>query len=170
MDSHWGLSDSKSPQVSMTLLSILANLNNDVGWMSPFVLIFTSLPGLTSIFFTVPGAPISISSLFSCSTVFYFSSKVQILFLLFIFFEFYSVVSRENKVNHFASSLFLLIIIRSVVSPRSSHPFVLQNPREFCASHSPGKNLDWADTICSYGQIQISCTIPRGSPCPPSRV
>ena len=30
---HWSLSDSKSPQVSRTLLSILAVLNNAVVWM-----------------------------------------------------------------------------------------------------------------------------------------
>ena len=30
---HWSLSDSKSPQVSRTLLSILAVLNNVVVWM-----------------------------------------------------------------------------------------------------------------------------------------
>ena len=30
---HWSLSDSKSPQVSRTLIRILANLNNDVIWM-----------------------------------------------------------------------------------------------------------------------------------------
>ena len=30
---HWSLSDSKSPQVSRTLLSIQADLNNDVVWM-----------------------------------------------------------------------------------------------------------------------------------------
>ena len=30
---HWNLSDSKSPQVSWTLLSILAVLNNAVVWM-----------------------------------------------------------------------------------------------------------------------------------------
>ena len=32
---HWSLSDSKSPQVSTTLLSILAILNNAVVWMVP---------------------------------------------------------------------------------------------------------------------------------------
>ena len=31
---HWSLSDSKSPQVSRTLLSILAVLNNAVVWMA----------------------------------------------------------------------------------------------------------------------------------------
>ena len=32
---HWSLSKSKSPQVSGTLLSILADLNNAVVWMVP---------------------------------------------------------------------------------------------------------------------------------------
>ena len=30
---HWSLSDTKSPQVSRILLSILADLNKDVVWM-----------------------------------------------------------------------------------------------------------------------------------------
>ena len=40
-------------------------------------------------------------------------SKVEVLILLFTFFQFYSVVSRDSKVDYFASSLFLLIIIQS---------------------------------------------------------
>ena len=36
--------------------------------------------------------------------------------------------------------------------------------------HSLGKLLGCAYNICSYGQISISCTSPRRSPCPPSRV
>ena len=35
MVSHWSLSGNKSPQVSRTLLSILADLNNPVVWMVP---------------------------------------------------------------------------------------------------------------------------------------
>ena len=38
------------------------------------------------------------------------------------------------------------------------------------ASYSPGEILGCAYTICSYGQIYISCTIPSGSPYPPSRL
>ena len=41
---HWSLSDNKSPQVSRTLLSILADLKNAVVWMVP-----TSPPILVSI-------------------------------------------------------------------------------------------------------------------------
>ena len=36
--------------------------------------------------------------------------------------------------------------------------------------HSLGQVLGCAYTICSYGQIQISCTSPSGSPCLPNRV
>ena len=38
---------------------------------------------------------------------------VEVLILLFTFFQFYSVVSRDCKVHNFASSLFLFIVIRS---------------------------------------------------------
>ena len=46
--------------------------------------------------------------------------------------------------------------------------FVSQNLREFCAFHSPRQIMGCAYTICSYGQISISCTITNGSLCPPS--
>ena len=53
-----------------------------------------------------------IHSSLSCSIVFFqFPSKVAGLILLFIFFQFYSVVSRISKVDNFASSLFFLLII-----------------------------------------------------------
>ena len=52
----------------------------------------------------------------ACSTVFFqFPSKVEVLVLLFTFFQFYSVVSQDSKVDYFSSSLFLLIIIMSVL-------------------------------------------------------
>ena len=43
---HWSLNDSKSPQISRTLLSILTNLNNAVVWMvftCPLISKFSSL-------------------------------------------------------------------------------------------------------------------------------
>ena len=45
---------------------------------------------------------------------FQFPSKVEVLILLFTFFQFYSVVSRDSKVDYFANSLlffFLLLLI-----------------------------------------------------------
>ena len=58
---HMSLSDSKFPQVSRTLLSILADINNAVGWMvstSPFIS-KSSSPFINS-FVTVPRALIRI--------------------------------------------------------------------------------------------------------------
>ena len=72
----------------------------------------------------------------SCSIVFQFPWKVEILILLFIFFQFYSLVSRDSKVHNFANSLFLLIIrsglqaeIRWLVCMSKSH-------RSLCVSLS----------------------------------
>ena len=58
---HWSLSDSKSPQVSRTLRSILADLNNAVVWI-----VYTRPPtpksssSFSNPLVTVPNAPITI--------------------------------------------------------------------------------------------------------------
>ncbi len=58
---HWSLSDSKSPQVSRTLLSILAVLNNVVVWMvSTRPPTSKSFSPFSNPLVTVPNAPISI--------------------------------------------------------------------------------------------------------------
>ena len=113
---HWSLSDSKSPQVSRTLLSILAVLNNAVVWMvSTRPPTFKSSSPFSNPLVTVPNAPITIGIIFTCMfhSFFQFPSKVEIFILLFTFFLFYPVVCRDSKVDYFASSLFLLIIIKS---------------------------------------------------------
>ena len=64
---------------------------------------------------TGPKAPIIIRIIVTLMfhSFFQFSSKVEVLILLLAFFQFYSVVSRERKVNNFANPIFLLIDIRS---------------------------------------------------------
>ena len=107
---HWSLSDSKS-QVSRTLLGILAVLNNAVVWMVP-----TRQPTSKSSrpfnnpLLIVPKATITI-------VTFMFHSKVEVLISLFTFFQFYSVVSRDSKVDNFAD--FLFEIRRSVCMSKS---------------------------------------------------
>ena len=49
----------------------------------------------------------------------------------------------------------LLIIIRSGRLAEIRDPFVFQNPRGVCVSHSPGQTLGCTYTICSYGQTSI---------------
>ena len=89
---HWRLSDSKSPQVSRTLLNILAVLNNVIVWM-----VSTRPP--TSLI-TVPKASITIGIIVTLMFHSFFNSLAR------SFFQFYCVVSRDSKVDNFASSPF----------------------------------------------------------------
>ena len=116
---RWRLSDSKSPQVSKTLLSILTVFNNAV-----VLMVSTRSPTSKSSrhfnnpLVTVPKAPITIGIIvtFLFHSFFLFSSKVEVLISLFTFFQFYTVVSRDSKVDNLADFLFLLLIItRSVL-------------------------------------------------------
>ena len=74
---HKSLSDSKSPQVSRTLLSILADLSNIVVWMvSVLPLISNSSSLRTKIFEVIPSAPITPSCPQFC---FFFSLASSLL-------------------------------------------------------------------------------------------
>ena len=106
---HWSLSDNKSPQVSRTHLSILAVLTNAV------VRIVSTRPPTSKSsrpfnnpLVIVPNAPITISTIvtFMFHIFFQFSSKVEVLILLFTFFQFYSVVTWDSKVDNFSNLLF----------------------------------------------------------------
>ena len=98
MVSHWSLCDSKSPQVSGTLPSILTVFNNAVVWnISALPPTSKSSCSFNNPFVTVPKAPITIGIIvtFMFHIFFQFSSYVEVLILLFTFFQFYSVVSRD---------------------------------------------------------------------------
>ena len=66
---------------------------------------------------SVPNAPITIGIIdtWMFHSFFQFPSKILVLILLFTFFQFYSLVSRDSKVDNFLLFFFffLLIIIRS---------------------------------------------------------
>ena len=97
---HWSLNDSKSPQVSRTLLRILAILNNAVVWMvSTRPSISKSSSPFNNPLITVPKAPIMIGIIvtFMFHSFFQFPSKVEVL-ILFTFLQFYSVVSQDSKI------------------------------------------------------------------------
>ena len=109
---HWSLSDSNSPQVSRTLLSILVVLNNAVVWVvstrpptsksySPFDNPLFTVTKSTN--YNVHHCHLDVSPLFQSS------SKVEVLILIFTFFQFYCVVSRDSKVDNFANSLFFFV-------------------------------------------------------------
>ena len=91
-----------------TLLGILAVPNNVVLWM-----VSTRPPTSKSSnpfcnpLVTVPTAPITIGIIVTSMfhSFFQFPSKFEVLVLLFTFFQFYSVINRDSKVDNFASSI-----------------------------------------------------------------
>ena len=82
---HWNLSDSKSPQVSRTLLSILAVLNNAVVWMvSTRPQTSKSSSPFSNPLVTVPNAPITIGIIVTCMfQSFFFNSLARSRYLSF---------------------------------------------------------------------------------------
>ena len=116
---YWSLSDCKFPQVSRTLLRILADLINAVIWMvSTCLLVSKSSSSLV----TIPIAPITIGitvtfMFHSFFGFFLFCSLARSRYLsLFAFFQFYPFVRQKGKVHYSAVYfiyLFLLTIPRS---------------------------------------------------------
>ena len=105
---HWSLRDSKSPQVSRTLLSILTVLNNVVVWMVSFALPTSkSSSPFNNPLVTVPKAPITISIIVTFMFHTFFNSLARSRYLSYFSLSFnFIVVSRYSKIHNFASSLF----------------------------------------------------------------
>ena len=81
---HWSLSNIKSPHVSMTLLSILAVLNNAVVWMvSICPATSKSSSPFSNPLVTVPNAPITIGIIVTCMFHSFFNSLVKSRYLSF---------------------------------------------------------------------------------------
>ena len=90
---HWSLSDSKSPQVSKTLLSILAVLNNAVVWM-----VSTRLPTSRS------------SSLFNNPLVTVPKASIKIgIIVTFMFHSFFNSLSRSRYLSFFSHSFSFIL-------------------------------------------------------------
>ena len=131
-------SDSKFPQVSRTLLSILANFNYAVVCM---VLICTQFPTLPVPFLSMP-LVISIIVPFIFHS--FLSSWARSMYLFLC-----DQLGQQNP-------LFLLIITWS--------GFLARIKWSVCtSSHSLGQVLLCSFTIWYYSQISISCTIPKAS-------
>ena len=126
---NWSFSESKSPQVSRTLPSILADLNNAVVWMISTSVLLSSR--FTNLFVTVLNAPITIG-----------------ITVTFMFHSFFSFQARSRHISLSSSSfnftlwspwttkftirqVFCHLSIGLVVWPRLGDPFVYQNPENF---------------------------------------
>ena len=155
---HWSLRDSKFPQVSRTLVSILAVHNNPVVWMvttrppasessrpfnNPLVTVAKALItfGIINIF--------RFHCFFFCFFFFHFLSKFEVLVLLFTFFQFYSVVSSYSKFQNFILFLLLLIAIRSgLLSEIRWSVSMSKYLRSLCVCYFLGQVLGCAYNIC----------------------
>ena len=137
---HWSLSDSKSPQVSRTLLSILAVLNNAVVWMvstrpptskssSPFI----------NPLVTVPNAPITIGIIVTCMFHSFFSSIARSRYLSFFSHSFCFILwsAGTAKSTILQVLFFLLIIIKSgLLAGIRWSVCILKSHRSLCESFS----------------------------------
>ena len=113
---HWSLSDSKSPQVSRTLASILAVLNNVVVCMiSTHPPTSKSSSLFNNSLVTVPNVPITIGIIVTCVTPNFFNSLARSRYLSFYShsFSFILCSAMTAKSTILQVLFFLLIIIRS---------------------------------------------------------
>ena len=148
---HWRLSDSKPPQVSRTLLSILAVFNNAVVWM-----VSTRLP--TSKFsrpFNYPlvTVPIGIIVTFIFHSFFNSLARSRYLSLFSHSFSFILWSAGTAKSTILQIFFFCWLLKGLVFWPRLGDPFVYQSPIGVYVCHFLGQVLGCAYTICSYGQI-----------------
>ena len=171
---HWSLIDSKSPQVPRPLLCILAVLSNAaVSMVSSSPPASKSSSPFKNPLVTVPKAPITNGII----VTFMFHSFFLVPWQgrgTYLSFDFLSVLfcghlgHQSPQICKF--SLFFVDFDDKVWRSSSWDEVIRLYVKGVYASHSPGQMLGCAYTICSYGQISISCTSPIGSPCPPNRV
>ena len=131
MVSLWSLSDSKSPQVSKTLFSILADRNKAVDRMvSTRSLVFKSSSPRINSSVTVQRALITIGIIV---TIMFHSSSIPWKGLgtyLSSLFQFYFVICQESKVYNTACSLFFLLLLDLI----RWFVCISKSQRSFCVS------------------------------------
>ena len=115
---HRRLSDSKSPQVSRTLLSVLAVFINAVVWMvSARPPTFKSSRPFNNLLVTVPKAPITIGTIVSFIFYSFFHSLARSRYLSFFSHSFnfilWSAETAKSTILQIFFFFLLLIIIRS---------------------------------------------------------
>ena len=115
---HWGLSDSKSPQVSRTLHSILAVLSNILVWMiSCHPLISKSSRPFNNPLVTVPKALITIGIIVPFKFHSFFSSLARTRYLSFfsLAFKFILWSARTAKSTILQVLFYLFFFLRAII-------------------------------------------------------
>ena len=137
---HGGLSDSKSLQVSRTLLSILGDHNNVVVWtVSTNTVISKSSNPCTNHLLTVPRAPITFGIIVTFMFYSFFTSpkRCRYIFLFTYSFNFTLLPAGTAKSIILQVICFLLIIIRSSRLAEIRWPVCIQKfQKSLCISFS----------------------------------
>ena len=140
---HWSLSDSKSPQVSRTLLSILAVLNNAVVWMvSTLLPTSNSSSPFNNPLVTVPKAPITFSIIVTFMLLSFFNSLARSRYLSFFS---HSLISRDSKVDSrffIQRSLSLESELQITLYPQDSSEYSSRS-QQYCS-------LDGLDSVSDF--------------------
>ena len=154
MVSHFRLSDSKSTQVSWTLLSILTVLNNAVVWMvSTRPPTSKSSRPFNNPLVTVPKAPITIGIIVTFMLqIFSILKQVRCTYLSFhilsvLFFG--QPGQLKSTIWQIFFFFFCLLLLYGLVFwLRLGDPFLYQSPIGVCVCHFLGQVQGCAYTIC----------------------
>ena len=124
---HWSLSDSKSPQLSRTLLSILAVLNNAVVWMvSTRPPTSKSSSPFSNPLVTVPNAPITIGIIVTCMFHSFFNCLARSRYLSFFSHSFSFILWSAGTAKSTILQVFFFcwLLLNLVFWPGLGDPFV----------------------------------------------
>ena len=138
---HWSLSDSKSPQVSRTLFSILAVLNNAVVWMvSTRPPTSKSSSPFSNPLVTVPNTPITIGIIVTCMFHSFFNSLARSRYLSFFSHSFsfilWSAVTAKSTILQVFFLLLLIIIKSGLLAGIRWSVCMLMSNRSLCLAFS----------------------------------
>ena len=153
---EWSLCDSKSPQVSWTLIRILAVLNNEVVWMvSTCPPTSQSSSPFSKPLVTVPNAQITFGIIFTCIVHIFFKSLSRSTYLSFFShsFSFILWIPETAKSTILQVLFFCWLLLGLVFWPRLGNPCVCQSPIEVYICYFLGQGRGCTYTICSCGQI-----------------
>ena len=137
---HWSLSDSKSPQVSRTCLSILAVPSNAVVWIvSTRPLTSKSSRPFNNPLVTVPNSPITIGTIVTFMSHSFFNSLARSRYLSFFLLSFRFILwfAGTAKSTILQILFLLLIIMRSgLLAGIMWSVCMLKSHRSLCESFS----------------------------------
>ena len=164
---HWSLSDSKSPQVSRTLLSILAILNIAVVWMvSTCPLTFKSSSPFNIPWVTLPKAPITIGIIVTFMFHSFFNSLARLRYLSFFSHSFSFILWSAGTAKSTILPIFFFffccwLLLSLVFWLRLRDPSICQSPKGVYVCHFLGQMLGCAYTIflfCLFSSISSFST------------